>query len=117
MTLVADVLTLPMAANRADHAAMPYVAPTETPRLLKEWRLGHREYMSQERAAQKLGVKWRSYVRWENGENNPSRSSVEHLARKLGLKIEDFYPVGEEGPAQTRERIAIIQEQVNEMHE
>lgn len=89
---------------------MSATLPSETPRLLLEWRQSHRPPLSQIKAADKLGVALRNFTRWEKGEHYPQLRSIEKIAPKMGLEVQDFYPVGEETPAATRERIARMEE-------
>src|SRR5687767_1158160 len=108
-------MSLALADNFVNPSVMPMSAPTETPRILREWRAKQRPVMTQEDAAKFLGVKHRSYTRWEAGENLPYRRTIEEtIAPKLKLEPGDFYPVPEDAPGT---RIARIEEQVNEMHE
>ena len=104
-----------LADDFVNSVSMQMPAPTNTPRILREWRAKQRPVMTQEKAAQHLGVKYRSYTRWEAGENLPYRRTIEEtLAPKLKLQPEDFYPVPEDAPGT---RIAHIEQMVEEMHE
>lgn len=105
-------LSLVLADNLVNHVPMAMSAATETPRLLREWRAAQRPPITQEEAAWELGVKLRSYTRWERGEHLPQRPTVEDLARKMDLDPEDFYPQPEETASETKERIIRIERTV-----
>ena len=110
-------LSLPMSGDPVNALSMAASTPIETPRLLKEWRHGFTPILSQVKAAEKLGVQLRTYTRWERGENYPQLANVEQIAPLMGLEVEDFYPVGEESPSETRARIARMEETLERTNE
>jgi transcriptional regulator with XRE-family HTH domain len=106
-----------MSDDPVNSLSMAASTPIETPRLLKEWRHGFTPILSQIKAAEKLGVQLRTYTRWERGENYPQLGNIEQIAPIMGLLVEDFYPVGDETPSETRARIARMEEKLEENNE
>jgi transcriptional regulator with XRE-family HTH domain len=105
--------SLPMTDDPVNALSMPARTPTETPRLLKEWRYSFTPALSQRKAADELGMQLRTYTRWERGENYPQLANVEQIAPIMGLAVEEFYPVGDETPSETRARIKEMQDAIS----
>ncbi len=51
--------------------------------------------LSQEQLAQLVGVSTNTISRWETGTYEPTLNDLELLARKLGVRILDFFPKSE----------------------
>jgi transcriptional regulator with XRE-family HTH domain len=72
--------------------------PTELPRILKQFRT--RAGLTQEQAAEALGLRLRDFQRYEGGHNLPRRPTVERLAKKLKVPPRKFYPSVSSLPAE-----------------
>lgn len=66
--------------------------------------LRERHGLSQEHAAQKVGITHRQWQRWEQGESMPYPRNLDAVASAFGISITDFFdpaePVLDSDPAQ-----------------
>ena len=104
------LVSLPMTGNLVNDVSVAPSIPTETPRLLKEWRASFTPALSQVKAAEKLGIPLRNLTRWEKGQHYPVQASIEHIAPQMGLEVEDFYAIEENPSEVTRERLIRIEQ-------
>lgn len=103
------LLTLPLTDVFAKDLSIAPSIPTETPRLLIDWRASFTPPLSQVKAAEKLGVPLRNLTRWEKAQHYPTQSSIERIAPIMGLEVSDFYAMEENPTEVTRARLIRIE--------